>query len=102
MDQSFGWEGMPGEAVLRMPEGEVGAGLVTLHGASNGRARQALFDQIGQCLTPLGMAVLSYERRVVDRGVGLLALYLGLGLLAPTLWGLVLFPAAVLLVLGGA
>jgi hypothetical protein len=37
---------------------------------------------------------------VVDRGVGLLALYLGLGLLAPTLWGLVLFPAAVLLVLG--
>jgi protein-S-isoprenylcysteine O-methyltransferase Ste14 len=34
--------------------------------------------------------------------VGLLALYLGLGLLAPTLWGLVLFPAAVLLVLWGA
>jgi protein-S-isoprenylcysteine O-methyltransferase Ste14 len=34
--------------------------------------------------------------------VGLLALYLGLALLAPTLWGLVLFPAAVLLVLWGA
>jgi protein-S-isoprenylcysteine O-methyltransferase Ste14 len=34
--------------------------------------------------------------------VGLLALYLGLGLLAPTLWGLVLFPLAVLLVLWGA
>ena len=34
--------------------------------------------------------------------VGLLALYLGLALLAPTLWGLVLFPAAVLLVLSGA
>jgi protein-S-isoprenylcysteine O-methyltransferase Ste14 len=29
--------------------------------------------------------------------VGLLALYLGLALLAPTFWGLVLFPAAVLL-----
>jgi uncharacterized protein len=68
MDQSFGWEGMPGEAILRMPEGEIVAGLVTLHGASNGRARQALFDQIGQCLTPLGIAVLSYERRAVDRG----------------------------------
>jgi protein-S-isoprenylcysteine O-methyltransferase Ste14 len=34
--------------------------------------------------------------------VGLLALYLGLALLAPTLWGLVLFPAAVLLILWGA
>jgi protein-S-isoprenylcysteine O-methyltransferase Ste14 len=34
--------------------------------------------------------------------VGLLALYLGLALLAPTLWGLVLFPAAVLLVRWGA
>jgi protein-S-isoprenylcysteine O-methyltransferase Ste14 len=34
--------------------------------------------------------------------VGLLALYLGLALLAPTAWGLVLFPAAVLLLLWGA
>ena len=34
--------------------------------------------------------------------LGLLALYLGLALLAPTFWGLVLFPAAVLLVRWGA
>jgi protein-S-isoprenylcysteine O-methyltransferase Ste14 len=34
--------------------------------------------------------------------VGLLALYLGLALLAPTFWGLVLFPTAVLLVSWGA
>ena len=34
--------------------------------------------------------------------VGLLALYVGLALLAPTVWGLVLFPAAVALVLWGA
>lgn len=34
--------------------------------------------------------------------VGLLALYLGLALLAPTFWGLLLFPAAVLLVQWGA
>lgn len=34
--------------------------------------------------------------------VGLLVLYLGLALLAPTLWGLMFFPAAVLLVLWGA
>jgi len=34
--------------------------------------------------------------------VGLLALYVGLALLAPTFWGLVLLPAAVLLLLWGA
>ena len=34
--------------------------------------------------------------------VGLLALYLALALLAPSFWGLVLFPVAVLLVLWGA
>jgi protein-S-isoprenylcysteine O-methyltransferase Ste14 len=34
--------------------------------------------------------------------VGLLALYLGLALLVPTFWGLVLFPAAALLLLWGA
>ena len=34
--------------------------------------------------------------------VGMLALYAGLALLAPTLWGLVLLPAAVLLVTWGA
>lgn len=34
--------------------------------------------------------------------VGLLALYLGLAFLAPTFWGLVLFPVAVLLVGWGA
>ena len=34
--------------------------------------------------------------------VGLLALYVGMALLAPTFWGLVLLPAAVLLVLWGA
>ena len=34
--------------------------------------------------------------------VGLLGLYVGLALLVPTLWGLVLFPVAVLLVLVGA
>src|SRR3954447_2756243 len=34
--------------------------------------------------------------------VGLLALYLGLALLMPTIWGLVMFPAGVLLVSWGA
>jgi protein-S-isoprenylcysteine O-methyltransferase Ste14 len=34
--------------------------------------------------------------------VGLLVLYLGLALLAPTFWGLVLFPVSILLLLWGA
>jgi protein-S-isoprenylcysteine O-methyltransferase Ste14 len=34
--------------------------------------------------------------------VGLLALYVGLALLVPTVWGLLLFPAAVLLISWGA
>lgn len=34
--------------------------------------------------------------------VGVLALYLGLAVLAPTFWGLVLFPVAVLLIFWGA
>ena len=34
--------------------------------------------------------------------LGLLALYLGLALLAPTVWGLFLFPVAVLLITWGA
>ena len=41
------------------------AGLVALHGASDGRARQPLFDQIGAILSPVGVALLSYERRQV-------------------------------------
>ena len=46
-----------------------------------------------------------YSGPIISRNplyVGLLALYLGLALLAPTFWGLVLFPAAVLLVRWGA
>jgi protein-S-isoprenylcysteine O-methyltransferase Ste14 len=49
---------------------------------------------------------------MIDRGpyglsrnplyLGLLVLYLGLALLIPTFWGLVLFPVAVLLILWGA
>lgn len=39
-----------------------------LHGASDGRARQPLFDRVAQVLAPIGVAVLSYERRPVERG----------------------------------
>jgi uncharacterized protein len=37
--------------------------MVTLHGASDGRARQPLFDHLARILAPLGIAVLSYDRR---------------------------------------
>ena len=43
-----------------------------------------------------------YRRSRNPRDVGMLALYVGLALLAPTFWGLVLFPAAVALVRWGA
>jgi protein-S-isoprenylcysteine O-methyltransferase Ste14 len=43
-----------------------------------------------------------YRRSRNPLYVGLLALYLGISLLAPTFWGLVAFPAAVLLVHWGA
>lgn len=68
MEQEISWDTMPGPAILRTPDGEVRAGLVTLHGARDGRARQPLFDQISDSLAPLGVAVLSYERRATDAG----------------------------------
>lgn len=68
MERELEWAGGPGSAVLRVPDGGIGAGLVALHGASDGRARQPLFEHISQILAPLGVAVLSYERRVVDGG----------------------------------
>jgi len=39
-----------------------------LHGASDGRARQPLFDQVARILAPIGVAVLSFDRRAVERG----------------------------------
>lgn len=68
MERGLEWDSAPGSAVVRVPEGEVRGGLVMLHGASDGRARQPLFDQVARVLAPMGVAVLSYERRPVERG----------------------------------
>jgi pimeloyl-ACP methyl ester carboxylesterase len=68
VERDIDWEGAPGSAVLRLPEGEVRAGLVTLHGAGDGHALHPLFDQLGQHLTNRGLAVLSYDRRSVGEG----------------------------------
>jgi len=38
-------------------------GVVTLHGASSSTARQPMFEHLAMTLVPLGVAVLSYERR---------------------------------------
>jgi protein-S-isoprenylcysteine O-methyltransferase Ste14 len=84
----------------------VGWALVLLFAGWNGWSLW-LFSRHGTGLLP-GQAT----HTMIEKGpyrlsrnplyLGLLALYLGLALLAPTLWGLVLFPAAVLLVLWGA
>ncbi len=68
MERGLGWDSAPGSAVVRVREGEVRGGLVMLHGASDGRARQPLFDQVAQVLAPMGAAVLSYERRPDEHG----------------------------------
>lgn len=66
MECGLEWDRSLGPAVLRAPDGEVKSGLVMLHGASDGRARQPLFDQVANALAPLGIAVLSYQRRSVE------------------------------------
>lgn len=68
VNREFNWTGPSGTVVLRSPDQRVIAGVVLLHGAADGRARQPLFDQLTQILTPLGIAVLSYDRRQSDRG----------------------------------
>lgn len=68
MEQRLEWDNALGSGVLRMPEAEARGGLVMLHGASDGRARQPLFDQVARAVAPVGVAVLSYERRRVEGG----------------------------------
>ena len=84
----------------------VGWALVVVFAAWNGWSLW-LFSRHDTGLLP-GQPTL----RIIEEGpyrlsrnplyVGLLDLYLGLALLAPTVWGLVLFPVAVLLLLWGA
>lgn len=84
----------------------VGWALVLFFGVWNGWSL-SLFGRHGTGLLPgqATEALIEEGPYRVSRNplyVGLLALYLGLALLAPTFWGLLLFPAAVLLVLWGA
>lgn len=46
MDHEVNWTGPSGTAILRSPDQTVNAGVVLLHGAADGRARQPLFDHL--------------------------------------------------------
>ena len=51
------------EHELRLPEGAARGGVVPLHPASDGSRRQFLFEHLADTLAPLGVSVLSFDRR---------------------------------------
>jgi len=57
--------GLGRTGLLRQPDDgtPVRGGVVALHGASDPSRRQPLFDHLADTITPLGFAVLSYDRR---------------------------------------
>ena len=57
--------GLGRTGLLRQPDNGVPlrGGVVALHGASDPSRRQPLFDHLADTITPLGFAVLSYDRR---------------------------------------
>src|SRR4029077_6601778 len=56
---------LDGPGLLRAPEEDVATrgGLVALHGAAFPQRDQPLFEHLARTLTPVGYAVLSYDRR---------------------------------------
>ena len=68
VEERLAFDGATGDALVRVPTCGVRAGLVTLHPASNGRGDQPLFSHIAETLAPLGVAVLSYDRRPPTAG----------------------------------
>lgn len=55
-------------ATLALPEGDVRAGVVPLHPASDGSRRQFLFEHLAETLPPRGVAVLRFDRRPSSGG----------------------------------
>lgn len=53
---------------LRVPPGRVVGGVVALHGAAYPDRHQPLFEHLASTLLPLGIAVLSYDRRPAAPG----------------------------------
>ncbi len=62
--------GLGRTGLLRRPDDGVPlrGGVVALHGASDPSRRQPLFDHLADTITPLGFAVLSYDRRASASG----------------------------------
>jgi hypothetical protein len=56
-------DGTEQPALLTIPEGDVRAGIVTLHPASGPERDYFLFAHLASLLAPHGVAVLSYDRR---------------------------------------
>jgi hypothetical protein len=56
---------LDGPGLLRLKDGELAAraGVVALHGASYPERDQPLFEHLARTVTPLGYAVLTYDRR---------------------------------------
>ena len=61
---------LEGPGLLQRPDerASVRGGVVALHGASLPQRDQPLFQHLAQILTPLGYAVLSYDRRSASDG----------------------------------
>ena len=55
-------------ATVSLPDGDVRAGVVPLHPASDGSRRQFLFDHLADTLGPRGVAVLRFDRRPSSTG----------------------------------
>ena len=53
-------------ALLTRPDGRARAGIVTLHPASGPQRDYMLFRHLAGLVSPLGIAVLSYDRRAAD------------------------------------
>jgi pimeloyl-ACP methyl ester carboxylesterase len=68
VEERLAFDGVLGDALVRVPTGGVRAGLVTLHPASNGHCDQPLFTHLAETLAPLGVAVFSYDRRPPTAG----------------------------------
>ena len=59
---------MPSPGILRLPDNGVRprSGVVALHGAAFPDREQPLFTHLAQTPTPLGYALLSYDRRPTE------------------------------------
>ncbi len=58
--------GRPG--LLYMPDGPVRGGVIPLHGAGLPQREQQIFTHLADTVTPLGFAVLSFDRRPSEDG----------------------------------